>query len=161
MKTLHLCKEKLLQGLKWSVVLLTLALVIDVLWGVITRYFFNEQSSWTEELSRFLLVWMVLLASALVYGHKEHLGLDYFVGNMDDKTQKYVAFVSKLVGLLFSILVLIYGGSRLVLHTFEMNQMMQALQIHKGWMYLSVPVSGVFFLIFCLESLLEKKESES
>ncbi|HMS67214.1 MAG TPA: TRAP transporter small permease subunit, partial [Saprospiraceae bacterium] len=33
-------------------------MTLDVLYGVVTRYVFGAQASWTEELARFLLIWI-------------------------------------------------------------------------------------------------------
>jgi len=68
-------------------VLAVLVLVLDVLWGVFTRYAWGEQAKWSEELARFLLIWISLLGGAVAFGEKAHLGVDYFVGLMDPRVQ--------------------------------------------------------------------------
>jgi TRAP-type C4-dicarboxylate transport system permease small subunit len=146
---------KLLNG----IVILTMALlVLDVLWGVFSRYVLGEQSSWTDQLAQVLLIWLVLFASAVAYGNREHLGLDYFVNNMDESTQAKMAFCGNLIVLIFAALVLVWGGLKLVVHTYELQQIMQALQVQKAYVYAAIPLSGFFFLIFSIESFFEKKE---
>ena len=41
------------------------------------------------------------------------------------------------------------------METFRFEQMLMALGIYKGYIYLSIPVSGIFFLIFAVEDILE------
>jgi len=129
-------------------------LVLDVLWGVGTRYILGDQSRWTEELARVLLIWVVLLGGAVAYGTREHLGLDYFVSKMDETTGRRMRIVVDSIVLAFTALVLLIGGYELVSKTFSLGQTMQALGIGKGWVYLSVPTSGAFFLLFSVESIL-------
>ena len=70
------------------------ALVLDVVWGVFTRYVMGEQAKWTEELARFLLVWVSLLGGALAFGTKGHLGVDYFVGKLHCDARKLMTLIS-------------------------------------------------------------------
>ncbi len=151
-------KNKLLKTLNGMVMIIMALLVLDVLWGVFSRYVLGEQSSWTDQLAQVLLTWLVLFASAVAYGNKEHLGLDYFVSNMDDKTQKIITHLGNFVAFIFSTVVLIWGGIKLVVHTYEMQQVMQALQIQKAYVYVVIPLSGIFFLIFSIESFFEKEQ---
>jgi TRAP-type C4-dicarboxylate transport system permease small subunit len=128
-------------------------LVLDVLWGVATRYLLGEQSSWTEELARVLLIWVVLLGGAVAFGTREHLGVDYFVDKMDQRTKRRMRIIVDLAVLVFTVSVLVIGGLTLVTETFRLGQMMMAIGIPKGYVYLAVPVSGVFFLLFSVESI--------
>jgi TRAP-type C4-dicarboxylate transport system permease small subunit len=51
-------------------------MVLCVTWQIVSRYFLGDPSSWTEELSRFLLIWVGLLGGSYAYHAKMHLGLD-------------------------------------------------------------------------------------
>ena len=51
-------KPKIDNVLGWILSVLLAVMVIDVLWGVFTRYVMAEQSSWTDELERFLMIWV-------------------------------------------------------------------------------------------------------
>jgi len=53
-------------------------LVLDVVWGVFTRYTLGEQAAWTEELAKFLLTWVTLLGGAAAFATKGHLGVAVF-----------------------------------------------------------------------------------
>lgn len=149
-------KQSLVRMLEFLLIAAVTVLVLDVLWGVISRYLLGEQGSWTEELARVLLIWVSLLGGALAYSAKVHLGLDLFVSSMDRDTRKKVMIVTDIIIMLFAIFVLIIGGGSLVKETLRLEQMMMALGIAKGYVYLAVPISGLFFLIFSIESLFER-----
>ena len=53
--------------LKPALVLLMVALVSSVSWQVISRYIFSSPSSWTEEVARFLLIWIGVLGAAFLW----------------------------------------------------------------------------------------------
>jgi TRAP-type C4-dicarboxylate transport system permease small subunit len=130
-------------------------LVLDVLWGVVSRYWPGiPPSDWTEELGIYLLVWVSLLGSALTYRDRGHLGVDYFVAHFDPAAQRVGAVVVELCVLAFAVFVLTYGGFRLVSDTLASGQLTPVLQWKTGYLYASVPISGVFFAAFAIEHLL-------
>jgi len=129
------------------------ALVLDVLWGVFSRMFakwgwLESQSSWTEELARYLMIWVGLLGASLAFEKRAHLGVDYFVGKFDPAARKILKVSALGVVLLFAVFGLIVGGWQLVSRTLELGQMTPTLGISKAWVYLAVPLSGVFTVIF-------------
>lgn len=136
-------------------------LVLDVLWGVFTRYALGEQAKWSEELARFLLVWVSLLGGAVAFGEKAHLGVDYFVGKLDPAAGKFIAVFGQLVILLFALAIFIYGGIRVVNNALEMAQTTPALGWKMGHVYMAVPIAGFFIIIFAFEQLIETVMSDS
>ena len=130
-------------------------LVIDVLWGVLSRILAGwgmiaRQSSWTEELARYLMIWVGLLGASLAFEKRAHLGVDYFVGKLHPAGQKLMRIVMYIGILTFAVGVLVIGGWELVSRTLALKQDTPALGIPKGWIYLAVPISGVFTVIFTL-----------
>ncbi|WP_437729497.1 TRAP transporter small permease [Sorangium sp. So ce861] len=152
---LHRLHAGLIRTLEVVLVAAFAVLTLDTLWGVFSRYVLGNQSRWTEELAVYLLVWISLLGAGLAYGEKAHLGVDYFVGKMDPAAQRVAAIAIELLVAFFAAFALIYGGSTLVVKTLESRQMSPALDIQVGYAYLAVPISGVFFLMFCIENLVE------
>jgi TRAP-type C4-dicarboxylate transport system permease small subunit len=145
------------QGLQVLTIVLFAALVFDVLWGVVSRYWPGiVPSDWTEELGIYLLAWVSLLGSALTYRERGHLGLDYFISLFDPVAQRWTAVVIELCVLVFAGFGLCYGGYRLVADTLASGQLSPVLQWRVGYVYASVPISGVFFVAFAIEHLLER-----
>ncbi|MGJ8640281.1 MAG: TRAP transporter small permease [Opitutaceae bacterium] len=143
------------RALEVALIVIVGLLVLDVVWGVFTRYVMGEQAKWSEELARFLLVWVALLGSALAFGVKAHLGVDYFVGQLHPVSRKFMAIIAHIVVLFFAVSVFVYGGSRVVGDALTMEQMTPALGWKMGYVYLALPISGIFMVLFTLENLLE------
>lgn len=153
----HLLKFKkgMTSALNLVLIIAVAVLVIDVVWGVFTRYIMGEQTKWTEELARFLLVWISLLGGAVAFGTKGHLGVDFFVGKFHPDARKLMAVTAHLMVLFFAGAIFVYGGIRVVSDALAMEQMTPALGWKMGHVYLALPVAGIFMLLFTLENLVE------
>ena len=139
--------------LKRLLIVLMALLVIDVTWQVLTRFVFTTPSSFTEELARFLLIWIGLLGSAHAYRHKMHLGVDVLLRTFPDKLQVTIQNLVQLIVIAFSTSTLVYGGSKLVLLAFHLDQSSAAMQINLGYVYLALPLSGCLIALFALEQI--------
>lgn len=128
-------------------------LVMDVVWGVVTRYLMGAQAEWTEELARFLLIWVALLGGALAFRQREHLGIDFLVGSMTADVNQNMRRFKQVIICLTAALVFLYGGSRVVFDALAAEQTTPALGWKMGYVYSCVPIAGVFILMFAMEEL--------
>jgi TRAP-type C4-dicarboxylate transport system permease small subunit len=142
--------------------LVFVVLLLDVLWGVFTRYLLGDQARWTEELARFLMVWLAFLGAALAYTRQAHLGVDILVARMEPQARRIALLVEHAVVFLFAVLVLGYGGGELFRERFASGQTMPALGILKAWQYFCLPVSGALIGLIAVghfaETLLTKPQ---
>lgn len=127
------------------------AMVLDVTWQIFTRYATSAPSSWTEELARFLLIWIGLLGAAWAYRKRAHLGLSYLVEKQSAPMQQKLAIFGYLATALFALLVMVYGGTQLVLLTLKLNQVSASLGLKIGFIYTVIPVSGLLITIYALD----------
>lgn len=125
-------------------------MTLDVLWGVFTRYVMGSQSPWTEELARFLLIWIGLLGAAYVAGQNKHLAIDILPGSLEGARQKRLQWVIRLVIVGFAASVLVAGGARLVYITNKLGQYSAALQVPLYLVYSIVPISGLLIIFYKL-----------
>lgn len=128
-------------------------LVIDVLFAVVMRHFF-EQPAWTEELARLLLVWLAILGGVLAYAADRHLGVDVLVARFDSDTQRWARVVGHLMVLFFAAGVLLIGGGQLFTERLDSGQMMAALGVRRAWFYLVLPVGGFLIVFLAVEKIL-------
>lgn len=155
LEMLQKMKRGMTSALNVVLIITVLLLVLDVVWGVFTRHVLNAQASWSEELARFLLVWVSLLGGAVAFGTKGHLGVDYFVGKLCPETRRLMAIFAHLVVLFFAAGIFVYGGSRVVSDALAMEQMTPALGWKMGYVYLALPISGIFMVLYTIENLVE------
>lgn len=148
-------KDVMTTALNLILTVAVLLLVLDVCFGVFTRYVMGEQARWTEELARFLLIWVALLGSAVAFGTKGHLGIDFFVGKFHPDARKVMAVFVNGAVLFFAGAIFLYGGGRVVADALAMEQMTPALGWKMGHVYLALPIAGVFMVLFTFENLIE------
>lgn len=142
------------QVLKTVLAILMAVMVLDVLWGVFTRYVMGAQSQWTEELARFLLIWIGILGSAFASGKRMHLAIDILPTTLEGKRQILLKNGINVIVILFAIAVLLIGGSRLVYITSKLGQVSTALDLPLAVVYSIVPISGLFIIIYKTMDLL-------
>ncbi len=136
-----------------SLMFLMIAIVLSVLWQVLSRYLLQSPSSGSEEIARFLLIWISLFGAAYSYRVKLHLGLDIVVKRMPAEKQVLTTIFCYLIVLIFSILVLILGGYYLVNLTFNPIQISPALGWHIGYVYSALPLTGILISIYAINDL--------
>jgi TRAP-type C4-dicarboxylate transport system permease small subunit len=142
-------------------IVIFLALVLVVLWGVATRYLAGHQAVWSEELARVLLVWLSMVGAALAYIENSHLGVDVLTRPMTPDARRIAHVVSHACVFLFAAGVMLWGGAELFLERWHSGQVMSAMQIRKAWFYLSVPVSGLLIALFALDAaVMSSRRSE-
>lgn len=134
--------------------LLMVFLVLNVSWQVITRFILPEPSSYTEEVARFLLMWIGLLGAAYAYRKKMHLGIDIISEKLQGRAKYVTTLFVYFLTLLVAIAVLIVGGMNLVLLTLELNQLSSSLGLPMGLIYLCLPLSGFLIVLYTVEMLL-------
>lgn len=134
--------------LVWIMVTLMGVLVVDVVWQVMTRYVLGSASSFTEEIARYLLIWIGLLGSAYAYRKNLHLAFDYFSAKATGRRKKWMGYFIHSLIAIFSFMVLVLGGSYLVQLTWELNQVSAALQIRLAYVYSVLPLSGLLIILY-------------
>ena len=149
-------KQVLDRTLKVLVTVSMAVLVLDVVWGVFTRFVLGHQSPWTEELARFLMMWVGLLGASVALNRGAHLGIDYFVSKLSSRKRAYAELFSFLCVAVFSFLLLFVGGLKLVSITLQTNQISPALSVKMGYVYLALPISGFFLTFYSVEFFVER-----
>jgi TRAP-type C4-dicarboxylate transport system permease small subunit len=87
-----------------------LALMVVLVFGnVVLRYAFNSGITWSEEMSRYLFIWLTFLGAIGAFKNKEHLGVDMLIKRLPNKMKKVALVISDLM-MLF-VLYLILDGS--------------------------------------------------
>ena len=150
-RTLNAWVEYLLFGFGFT---MTMVVALQVLF----RYGFNQSLFWSEELARYLLVWLSFLGASVAYRRKAHPGIDVLQKKMPDSLRKYAKILVLLVSLvLFG--VMIYFGCRFAY--FVRLQISPALYLPKWIIFGIIPLSGFILMIHALYFLLAELAGES
>ena len=128
-------------------------MVINVLWQIITRYFSASPSSFSDELARYLMIWLGLIGTAYVSGKKEHVSIDYFLKKLNHKKRVLLNRLIDFIILFFSFFVMIIGGGHLVFVTIKLEQLSPSLQIPLGFVYSVIPLSGLIIIFYQISNI--------
>lgn len=120
-----------------------LALVVCVVWQVFSRYVLNQPSTLTDELARFLMIWVGLLGAAYTVGAQRHLSIDLFALALNKRKQLLLSIVINVLILGFAGSVIVTGGLKLIDKTLATSQVSAAMQIPMGYVYIILPLSGL------------------
>lgn len=123
-------------------------MVINVIWQVITRYFSENPSSFTDELSRYLMIWLGILGAAYVTGKNEHVSIEYFIKKSSVQNRKILTLFITLSIICFAIIALVIGGGRLVYITLILQQYSPSLKIPLALVYSILPISGILIIFY-------------
>jgi TRAP-type C4-dicarboxylate transport system permease small subunit len=137
-------------------------MVINVTWQVFSRYVIQSPSSFTDELSRYLLVWLGMLGAAYVAGQGNHLAIDILPTKLTGEAKRKLLMVINVIIILFVIPVMIMGGANLVYITYILEQKSATLQLPLAYVYMMIPFSGLlvlFYQIADLTTLIKKQDA--
>lgn len=152
MKTARLSLDRLLGGF---ICVLMGGMVLNVLWQVFTRFILKNPSSFTEELARYMMIWVGLMGSAYATGRKSHLALDLLTARLEGARKRASEFFIHAVVFVFALGVMVGGGGRLVYIQLTLGQQSAALQWKTGYVYLAVPLAGAFIAFYSVLALID------
>ncbi len=136
--------------LEWTLIILMAANVLNVLWQVFTRFVLKNPSSFTEELARYLLIWVGLLGASYVAGRKMHLAIDVLINRLTGRARRLAEYLIEVSIFIFALFVMVFGGLRLVIITHTLNQISAVLRIKLAYVYLVLPLSGLLLIFYSI-----------
>lgn len=139
-----------------TLVALMAVAVVNVLWQVFTRWVLADPSPYTEELARYLLIWIGLLGAAYAAGKKIHLAIDLLPSKLRGRRRHVLEMVNDGFILAFGFLVMGVGGYRLVSLTLLMDQRSAALGVPLGVVYLVIPLSGLLITYYAVDDVVQR-----
>lgn len=126
-------------------------MVVMAIWQVFTRFILKSPSTTSEEFLRFSLIWLTMVGGAYVYGKNQHLAVVFVARKFPKAAQAVIGLFVEACVMLFSIVILILGGANAFKNA--IGQVSPALRLPMEYLYLSLVVGGVLFLIYSLINL--------
>ena len=122
-------------------VLLLVLLVLDVWLGVLVRYVIPLPITFAEELARYLMIWMALLAvsSAIVY--RQHIGVEFLFTRFPAPARRWLAVAFDLIGFAFFAILFWYG---LGFTERGLDRSTMIFGMPRGYAFAGVPAAAFF-----------------
>lgn len=118
---------------------------------IVSRVFFSA-TSWSEELARFLLVWMSFLGATLAYQRGRHIAVTFLVELMPPWAQRVCRAATALVGIGFLLVLVVVGYQYMQMQSFQSSA---SLRIPMNYVYSVIPVSAAVMIWYALVDLVE------
>ena len=150
-------RDKIDRILGAVLVVIMAVMVLNVLWQVFTRFVLGTPSSFTDELARYLMIWVGVLGAAYISGKNMHVAIDLLPRKLNKKGQQRLKTIVSGLIIVFCFFALIIGGGRLVYITYTLEQYSPALQIPLAMVYLVIPISGALIIFYKVSDILNKQ----
>ena len=138
-----------------SKLVVSLLFLLSLLLGVSVfyRYALNDSIYWSNEVARYMLVYITFLGATMAHKHKAHIRIDMILAYVSQKNQKNIEIIISLLFIFFWVLILL--GS-IKLFPLFMMQTTATLQVPFALPFASLPISAVIWLIYCTDDILKK-----
>jgi TRAP-type C4-dicarboxylate transport system permease small subunit len=136
-------------GLSYVVAVLLVAMSGTVFGNVVCRYFLDASLAWYEEVSRFLLIWIVFLGAVIAFIKGDHLGIDVIFMVLRPRYQRMVTVIADAL-VLVALAIMFQGGWDMAIDSLESGWVASSVPIPYGWVYMVGPVSAALMFVQCL-----------
>jgi TRAP-type transport system small permease protein len=116
------------------------AMVVLVFGNVVLRYAFNSGITASEEVARWLFVWMTFVGAVIALRKHAHLGMDSLVSRLPAPAKKACFLAGNLL-ILYALWLLLYGSWQQTL--INLDNKAPATGLSSGWYY----GVGIFFSV--------------
>lgn len=132
------------------VFLLLVSMVVVTTLQVICRVFFSALT-WSEELSRYLLVWSTFFASTMAYKRGNHIAVTFLVEALPKRLSAAVSLVSYLLSMAFFLFAANYAWQMISMQIFQISP---AMGLSMRYVYFSLPTSMLIMVVHALRGML-------
>ena len=147
--------------LEYTLATLMALMLLSVVWQVVTRYFLGDPSSFTDELARYLLIWIGMLGGAYASGKNMHLAIDLLPAKLTGKNKYRLMLFIYILIILFVAATFVIGGIRLVYITYTLGQTSAAMQIPLAYVYSILPIAGLLMIVYKIRDIIRLNPEDS
>lgn len=133
------------------IAILMLALILAIALQIVSR-FFGVSMNWTEEVARFILVWVTFLGATVAYHDGRHIAVDFLSGMVSAKLVFFFKVVKILVCLVFLGVAGYFSHIYMGLQSFQKSP---SMGISMNNVYLVIPVSFSLIFIYMVRDLFD------
>lgn len=132
-------------------------MTIVVAYQILARYIFNSPLGWSEEVTRYLFIYLTFLTASVGVRKHIHIGVDILTERLSGVPKMLLEHAVNIIVIIF-LLILIYYGT--VLSIGNWAQKSPSLSLPIGMFYAAIPIGSVFSLLFVFENMFRRKGEE-
>lgn len=150
--------DRLIKPLEWienSIAVISMTTVSLLVFGnVVSRYGFSYTPIWSEELSRFLVVWSIFIGVAIGVRKNQHIGVDAIIRFLPHKLKLASEVLLNLIGVVV-ISILVYTSIDFIKETMEYEQLSPAMRIPMYIPYIAMPVGLSLSIVHFIHNIIK------
>ncbi|NIS78979.1 MAG: TRAP transporter small permease subunit [Anaerolineales bacterium] len=139
--------SRLVEGL---IILCASVIVTIVTIEVVLRYVFSLSLIFTEELARYLMVWIVFLGGAIAVRDDSHIRINILTKRIRPRLRVLARLIAHGLSV-FLLVVLSMEGIKILGR--QLDQMCITINISMFYFYLAIPVGSILMIIFILPKI--------
>ena len=140
----------ILKGIEWLLVLLLGLMVVLVFGNVVLRYAFNSGLVFSEEVSRFIFMWLTLIGALVVMKDNAHLGMTSLVDRLGETGQRICRFLADTITLACCVLLAHGTWEQVVI---GMDNVSPVIGVPLGLVFTCLLISSVGMALMLVHSL--------
>lgn len=144
--------DKINSVIKYLLAGLLIVLAVLVVLQVSTRFIINIPLSWTEELAKYLMIYIVFLGSGLAFRTNQHIAIDFLLQVSSPKTREKLEKIILWISAIFCIALAYYGAHLTYL---VIGQSTPTLQYSMAWAYAAIPVGSLLMFFNVIAALID------
>jgi TRAP-type C4-dicarboxylate transport system permease small subunit len=134
-------------------IVLATALFLIVVAAVVARYGFGQAVSWTEEVPRYLLIWISFLAASVGVLKRDHVGFDVVFNALPKPVRRVLGVTLSLMIFGFGWIVLRFG---IVFMQDFGSDLMETIPLTNYWYYPAMPICGFLIMVFAFKLIVDE-----
>jgi TRAP-type C4-dicarboxylate transport system permease small subunit len=131
-------------AVEWTVTAIVAIMVINISLGVFFRYILQNALFWTEEMSRYFMIWAGMLGAGLALKEDSHVGINFVVDLFPPAVKLVLRIIAKIIVSIFLAIVLVESFGYLKNLSIQKSA---AMQIPMAIPYLSVTAGAILMSI--------------
>lgn len=146
------CIDRIMKAVEMSCMLMCALAVVFITMQVFFRYFLRAPLGWTEQISRYFFIWIVMLGIPIMFHRKGEISFDYLREKLTGKKHDMVMISFEIMGIVFCSFYFVFS-IQLCLRTG--NRMTSGVTIPLNLLYASQPVSAFLTVLVMIDRLRE------
>ncbi|MEC5423270.1 TRAP transporter small permease [Virgibacillus sp. C22-A2] len=131
---------------EWVLIISFILLTAIIFAQVIFRYVFSYSIGWSEELGRYILIWIAWISASYAVRRKQHIRIEMVKNKFSVKIQKWIEAVVLLLWFYFAMFLAI-EGTKLVMNIQVTGQTSPSMGLPMWAVYIAIPLGGVLMSI--------------
>lgn len=121
--------------------------------------FFSSGLSWSEELIRYLLIWVTFIGCSICVREGSHISIDFFLQMVKKEgSRKLIFALIYIIATIFSIVMTILGV-QFIQFSYNTHQVSPALHLPMYVVFYSLPLSGALMVIRYVQKIIQLRKS--